>query len=84
MKEVSPLKAIRLKCLDCSCNSLEEVRECFAKKCPLYQYRFGYRLDENGKKRKVKTSGMSEEQREQARQRMKEYQAKRKAEKENQ
>lgn len=54
MKEVSPLKAIRLKCLDCSCNSSEEVRECFAKKCPLYQYRFGYKLDENGNRRKKK------------------------------
>ena len=36
MKEVSPMKAIRQKCLDCSCGSSEEVKNCFAKKCPLY------------------------------------------------
>jgi len=47
MKEVSPMKAIRQKCLDCSCGSSEEVKNCFAKKCPLYQFRFGYKLDEN-------------------------------------
>ena len=52
MKEITPMKAIRLKCLDCSCGSNEEVKNCFAKKCPLYQFRFGYKLDENGNRRK--------------------------------
>lgn len=52
MKEVSPMKAIRLKCLDCSCGSSKEVKNCFAKKCPLYQFRFGYKLDENGNRKK--------------------------------
>nr|DAD67289.1 MAG TPA: hypothetical protein [Myoviridae sp. cteo515] len=27
MKEVSPMKAIRQKCLDCSCGSSEEVKK---------------------------------------------------------
>ena len=44
MKEITPMKAIRLKCLDCSCGSNEEVKNCFAKKCPLYQFRFGYKI----------------------------------------
>ena len=52
MKEITPMKVIRKKCLDCSCGSSEEVKNCFAKKCPLYQFRFGYKLDENGNRRK--------------------------------
>ena len=60
MKEVSPMKAIRKKCLDCSCGSSEEVKNCFAKKCPLYQFRFGYKLDENGNKKK---KNLTDEQR---------------------
>ena len=52
MKEVSPMKTIRQKCLDCSCGSSEEVKNCFAKKCPLYQFRFSYKLDENGNRKK--------------------------------
>ena len=60
MKEVSPMKAIRQKCLDCSCGSSEEVKNCFAKKCPLYQFRFGYKLDENGNRKK---KNLTDEQR---------------------
>ena len=52
MKEITPMKAIRKKCLDWSCGSSEVVKNCFAKKCPLYQFRFGYKLDENGNRRK--------------------------------
>jgi len=40
-KRISPLKAIRLKCLDCSCGSSNEVKLCPAEKCPLYPFRFG-------------------------------------------
>lgn len=39
-KTVSAAKAIRAKCLDCSENAVE-VRECSAKQCPLWPYRFG-------------------------------------------
>lgn len=40
-KRVTPMKAIRLKCLDCSCGSSNEVKLCTVEKCPLYPYRFG-------------------------------------------
>ena len=41
MKELTPLKAIRAKCLDCSAGQPKEVRLCVIPGCPLYQYRFG-------------------------------------------
>ncbi|MEZ7732564.1 hypothetical protein O3799_03450 [Fusobacterium periodonticum] len=68
MKEITPMKAIRLKCLDCSCGSNEEVKNCFAKKCPLYQFRFGYKLDENGNRRK---RDLTDEQRQKMAERLK-------------
>ena len=37
----SPLKAIRAKCLDCSCWQVKEVRLCPVTKCALYPFRFG-------------------------------------------
>ena len=40
---MTPMKAIRAKCLDCCCGSFHEVRLCTAEKCPLYPYRFGKR-----------------------------------------
>lgn len=39
--KVSPLKAIRLRCLDCCGDSAMEVRLCPAITCPLYPFRFG-------------------------------------------
>ena len=39
-KKVTPMKAIRLKCLECS-GSAHEVKLCSAEKCPLHCYRFG-------------------------------------------
>jgi hypothetical protein len=39
--KVTPLKAIRLHCLDCSGGSTKEVRLCVISDCPLYPYRFG-------------------------------------------
>ena len=42
MSEItSPIKAIRAKCLDCSCDSSNEVRMCTITDCPLYPFRFG-------------------------------------------
>ena len=35
----SPLKAIRAKCLDCSCYQISEVRLCEAVNCPLWPFR---------------------------------------------
>jgi hypothetical protein len=37
----SPLRAIRAKCLDCSCYQVGEVRLCEAVKCPLWPFRAG-------------------------------------------
>lgn len=38
---VNPVKAIRLKCLDCSGGSSGEVEKCPITNCPLYPFRFG-------------------------------------------
>ncbi len=43
MKRVTPMKAIRLKCLDCSGNSYKEVELCPIHNCALYPFRFGKR-----------------------------------------
>ncbi|MFA5238237.1 MAG: hypothetical protein WC476_00835 [Phycisphaerae bacterium] len=49
-----PLRAIRLKCLDCSCGNQKEVAECFIGwDCPLYPYRMG-KKDPCMPKKKVK------------------------------
>jgi hypothetical protein len=40
-KKMTPLKAIREKCKECSCGSLAEVRLCKLTDCALYPYRFG-------------------------------------------
>lgn len=40
---LTPMKAIRLKCYDCSGFSFSEVRQCTVTGCPLYPYRFGKR-----------------------------------------
>ncbi len=38
---LTPLRAIRKKCLDCSAGSRIEVRQCSVLDCPLYLYRMG-------------------------------------------
>ena len=40
-KPLTPLKAIRAKCLDCCCDQPKEVRLCPCEDCPLYPYRAG-------------------------------------------
>lgn len=40
---LTPLKAIRAKCVDCCCGNMAEVRRCPAEKCALHPYRFGKR-----------------------------------------
>jgi hypothetical protein len=34
-------KAVKAKCLDCSCGHKQEVINCPIKSCPLYVYRLG-------------------------------------------
>lgn len=59
------LKAVRLKCLDCSCFQPKEVALCPVKKCTLYPYRFG-----KDPYRQKTTRVYTPEEREAARQRM--------------
>lgn len=40
---MTPIKAIRARCLDCSGGSSKEVRECSFTDCQLYEYRQGHR-----------------------------------------
>jgi len=39
--EANPLKALRLRCLDCCCGSAPEVRKCTAVACPSWPFRMG-------------------------------------------
>lgn len=40
--KITPLKAIRLKCLECSAGSHKEVTLCPITDCELYQFRSGH------------------------------------------
>lgn len=40
-KTISYAKAIRQKCLECTCNQSNEVKFCVMTDCPLFPYRFG-------------------------------------------
>ena len=62
-KILTPLRAIRAKCVDCSAGSMKEVRECVMLDCPLYPYRLG-------KSPNRKPRILTEEEREALRQRM--------------
>ncbi len=50
MKVLTPLKAIRAKCLDCSNGQTKEVKMCPIKDCPLYPYRMGRKPKEDDEK----------------------------------
>jgi len=43
MAKLTPIRAIRAKCLDCACGQYSEVRECIINDCPLWEYRLGKR-----------------------------------------
>ena len=62
-KILTPLRAIRAKCIDCSAWSMKEVRECVMLDCPLYPYRLG-------KSPNRKPRILTDEEREALRQRM--------------
>lgn len=40
---LTPIKAIRAKCKDCTNNQYLEIRECKLKNCSLWPYRMGKR-----------------------------------------
>jgi hypothetical protein len=48
MARLTPLRAIRAKCLDCSDMSSNEVKLCGFTDCPLYPYRFGKNPNRKG------------------------------------
>lgn len=62
-KILTPLRAIRAKCVDCSAGSMKEVRECVMLDCSLYPYRLG-------KSPNRKPRILTDEEREALRQRM--------------
>lgn len=64
----TPMKAIRLRCLDCCAGSYTEVERCPAAKCPLHPFRLG---------RNPFRKPMSDERRAAASARMKKMQAER-------
>ena len=41
-KRLTPIKAIRTKCLDCCCGNSNEVKLCTCTGCALYPYREGH------------------------------------------
>lgn len=43
MAKLTPIKAIREKCIECCCGDKKEVRECSITRCPLWPYRMGKR-----------------------------------------
>ena len=43
MNRLTPIKAIRAKCMDCSCNQPKEIRQCPVITCALWPYRMGKR-----------------------------------------
>lgn len=50
MSEIlTPVKAMRAKCLDCCCNQPTEVKLCPITDCPLYPYRMGHNPNRKGK-----------------------------------
>jgi len=52
---LTPVKAIKKHCLDCSGGSKKEVRECIITDCPLYPYRMG----KNPNRKGIKNNGSS-------------------------
>ena len=46
--KMTPMRAIRAKCLDCSGWSAQEVRLCPAEHCPLHPYRSGHNPKRKG------------------------------------
>lgn len=61
---MTPIQAIRAKCLDCCCDQANEVKLCTAERCPLHPFRLG-------KNPNIKPREYTEEQREAMRKRLK-------------
>ncbi len=60
VKKLTPIKAIRAKCLDCCAGQVYEVTKCTVTRCPLYDYRHGKRpkkAPENEGENETETEG---------------------------
>ena len=68
-KSITPIKAIKAKCLDCCCGQREEVKLCPVKDCPLWQFRLG--------KNPNRSRNMTDEQKRAASERLAKARAKR-------
>ena len=60
MNKLTPIKSIRLKCLDCCAGIPKEVRECPIEECPLYQFRLGTNPNITRGKRKGSIEALSQ------------------------
>lgn len=58
---MSPLKAIRAKCIDCCCGQLKEVRLCPNQDCSLWLYRSGHNPNRVGIGGKISTNNRKDE-----------------------
>ena len=67
-KVLTPVKAIRAKCLDCCCGSAYEVSKCEIEDCSLFPYRFG-------KNPNFKAKELTDEERSELRERMRKINA---------
>lgn len=68
-KVLTPIKAIRAKCLDCSAGQKKEVRLCPVVDCSLYPYRMGKRPTQGARKiqdREEKGKGIDAEKKKRA------------------
>ena len=57
---LTPIKAIRAKCLECCENISIEVKRCESTNCPLFEYRMGKNPNRAGVGRKTNLSGISQ------------------------
>lgn len=62
-KKLTAIRAIRKKCLDCSCGSRDEVKKCELADCTLHAFRHGRNPNISGRV-------MTEEQKQAARERL--------------
>lgn len=56
MERISRSKAIRLKCIDCCCGNMAEVRKCPATNCPLWRYRMGKEIKDEASAENIEFS----------------------------
>ena len=55
---LTPMKAIRHKCVECCGGQFNEVKQCPVVKCPLYPYRMGHRPSTAGESSNRQETGL--------------------------